>query len=82
MNNTNRNVAEFMEGRVLIEGNNQQCPRIQAQNWKDTKSGLLTVRELALKDRKQQFTNLLHHINEGLLRESFFQTQKELRGRL
>ena len=65
-----------MEGRVLIEGNNQQCPRIQAQNWKDTKSGLLTVRELALKDRKQQFTNLLHHINEGLLRESFFKLKR------
>lgn len=76
MNKTNRNVAEFMEGRVSVEGNSHQSPRIQTQSWDNTTSGLLAVRRAAQKDRKQQFTNLAHHIDEELLRNSFFQLKR------
>ena len=77
MNNTSNDVAEFMEGRVSIKGNSQQCARIQTQGWDHTMSRLLAVREAAKKDKKQQFTNLFHHINEALLRQSFMQLKRQ-----
>ena len=67
MNNTRNTVAEFMEGRVLTKGNSQQRARIQAQDWEHTMSRLLAVRKAAKKDRKQQFTNLYHHINYTII---------------
>jgi RNA-directed DNA polymerase len=77
MNNTRNTVAEFMEGRVLTEGNSQQCARIQTQGWDHTMSRLLAVRKAAKEDRKQQFTNLFHHINEDLLKQSFQQLKRQ-----
>ena len=77
MNNTRNTVAEFMEGRVSTKGNSQQCARIQTQGWEHTMSRLLAVRKAAKEDRKQQFTNLFHHINEDLLKRSFHQLKRQ-----
>jgi group II intron reverse transcriptase/maturase len=77
MNKTGNNVAEFMEGRVSTEGNSQQCARIQTQSWENTMSRLLTVREVARKDRKCQFTNLFHHISHLLLERSFWKLKRD-----
>lgn len=77
MNKTGNNVAEFMEERILTKGNNQQCARIQTQSWENTMSRLLIVRKVARKDKKQQFTNLFHHINEALLRNSFLKLKRK-----
>ncbi|MDP3559137.1 MAG: group II intron reverse transcriptase/maturase [Legionellaceae bacterium] len=77
MNNTSKDVAEFMEGRVSTKGNSQQCARIQTQCWDYTTSRLLAVREAAQKDKEQQFTNLYHHINETLLKQSFMQLKRQ-----
>lgn len=77
MNNTSNDVEEFMEGRVSTKGNSHQCARIQTQCWENTMSRLLAVREAAKKDKKQQFTNLYHHINETLLRQSFMQLKRQ-----
>lgn len=77
MNNTRNTVAEFMEGRVSTKGNSQQCARIQTQGWDSTMSRLLAVRKAAKEDKKQQFTNLFHHINEDLLKQSFHQLKRQ-----
>jgi len=58
MNKTGNNVVEFMERRVSTKGNNQQYARNQTQCWDDAMSRLLVVRKAAMKDKKQQFTNL------------------------
>jgi hypothetical protein len=39
--------------------------------------GLHGVREAARKDKGLRFTALLHHVNEGLLRDSFYLLKKE-----
>ena len=77
MNNTLNTVAEFMEGRISTKGNSQQCARIQTQGWDNTMSRLLAVRKVAKGDKKQQFTNLFHHINEDLLKQSFQQLKRQ-----
>ena len=76
MNKTHNTVAEFMEGRVSTKGNSQQCARIQTQGWDNTTSRLLAVRKAAKGDKRQQFTNLFHHINEDLLKQSFHQLKR------
>jgi len=76
MNKTGNNVAELMEKRISTKGNNQQYARIQTQSWENTMSRLLIVRKAARKDKKQQFTNLYHHIGEPLLRQSFLQLKR------
>jgi len=76
MNKTGNNVAEFMEKRVSTKGNNQQHARIQTQSRDNATSRLLVVRNAARKDKKQQFTNLYHHIDENLLRESFLKLKR------
>lgn len=77
MNKTSKIVAEFMEGRVPIEGNDQQANRTQAQDWNSATSGLLDVRKVAQNDRGQQFDNLFHHIDEELLTNSFKQLKRQ-----
>ena len=77
MNKTGNNGAEFMEGRVSTKGNNQQHARIQTQSWENTTSRLLVVRKVAKREKKQQFTNLFHHINEDLLWQSFLQLKRQ-----
>ena len=77
MNKANKPVAEFTEGRVSTKGNSQQCARTQTQGWISATSRLLAVRKAAQRDRKQPFTNLFHHINEDLLRQSFQQLKRQ-----
>jgi RNA-directed DNA polymerase len=77
MNKTSNDVAEFMEGRVSTKGNSQQCARTQTQSWEHTMSRLLAVREAAKKDKRQQFTNLYHHIKKALLKQSFMQLKRQ-----
>jgi len=76
MNKTGNNVAELMEKRISTKGNNQQDARIQTQSWENTMSRLLVVRKAARRDKKQQFTNLYHHIDEPLLRHSFLKLKR------
>lgn len=76
--------AESVEGRGLTEENTGQTllGRIQRRNadgspFVPRSRGLLGVRQAAQKDRKQKFTNLLHHITPELLRASFFDLRKQ-----
>ncbi|SUC32100.1 Retron-type reverse transcriptase [Providencia rettgeri] len=76
MNKTSNNVAELMEGRLPTKGNSQQYANIWMQSWENTMSRLLAVREAARKNKKQQFTNLFHHVSEALLLQSFNQFKR------
>jgi len=66
-----------MEGRVSTKGNNQQCAPIQTQSWENRMSRLLIVRKAARLDKKERFTNLFHHMDEALLKHSFFQLKRK-----
>jgi RNA-directed DNA polymerase len=63
--------AESVEQRGLAEGNAQRPPTAGTQRPGKVSRGLLGVREAARRDRKLQFTALLHHIDRPLLQESF-----------
>jgi len=77
-NNAGRPAAEGMEGRGLAEGNlrEQNAPRTQRRI--SVHSALERVRQAARKDRKTQFTALMHHIYDPeMLREAYFGLKKE-----
>ena len=63
--------AESVEQRGLAKGNAQRPPTARTQCPGMVSRGLLGVREAARRDRKLQFTALLHHIDIPLLRESY-----------
>jgi RNA-directed DNA polymerase len=76
--------AELVEGRELTEENTEQSllARIQCRNrngspFRPRSRGLPGVRQAAQKDRRQKFTNLLHHLTPELLRVSFFELKKQ-----
>lgn len=76
--------AESVEGRGLTKENTERSllDRTQSRGtdgepWVTRSRGLLGVREAARKDRRLRFTNLLHHITEELLRDSFFELKKQ-----
>lgn len=75
MNRENR--MESAEGSTLANGNIRQEADGRTQSRMDVKSRLTNVREAAQKDRKRQFTSLMHHLTLDLLRESFFDLKKK-----
>ena len=77
-NNAGRPVAEGMEGRGLAKGNlrRQNAPRTPSR--KGALSALERVRQAARKDRKLQFTALLHHVyHVETLRAAYFSLKRE-----
>jgi RNA-directed DNA polymerase len=68
--------TEVVEGRTATEGNADQCATPRTQSRAGVSIGLEGVRAAARRDRKQRFTALLHHIDCGLLRDSFFALKK------
>ena len=69
--------AEAVEGRRLTEGNAPQTATPRTQSRVGVSPGLMRVREVARKDRRARFTNLLHHITVDLLRDSFDALRRE-----
>lgn len=61
----------------MTERNASESARVQTQSWGDTMSRLTRVREKAMKDGKQSFTTLMHHITLELLRDSFYQLNRQ-----
>ena len=70
--------AERVEGRVLAERNTSETSRDRTQRQAVAMSGLTRVHEVALKDRKQQFTALLHHLSPELLELSFSELNRQV----
>ena len=76
--------AELVEGRGLTQENTEQTLLGWTQSRKANgkplvarSRGLPGVREAARRERKQKFTNLLHHVTAELLRASFFELKKQ-----
>ena len=77
-NNVGRPAAEETEGRGLAKGNLRQQNASRTPSRKDAPSALERVRQAAEKDKKLQFTALLHHIyNLETLRMAYFRLKKE-----
>lgn len=69
--------AEAVEGRPSIEGNAFQTATLRTQSRVGVSIGLQRVREVARRDRRAQFTALMHHITPDLLRTSFFALKRD-----
>ncbi len=77
-NNAGPPVAEGMEGCGLAKGNLQQQNASRTPSRIDALSALERIRQAAKKDKKLQFTALLHHIyNVDMLRMAYFSLKKE-----
>jgi group II intron reverse transcriptase/maturase len=61
-NKAGQPAAEAMEGRGLAKGNSPESNTHRTQGRDSVPSALERVRQAARKDRKQQFTALLHHV--------------------
>src|SRR6516164_10077402 len=70
-------LAEGAEGRRSTKENSGQTTASQTQSWGNALSGLHRVREAAKKDKRLQFTALLHHVSVSLLLDSFYALQRE-----
>ncbi|UCD24228.1 MAG: group II intron reverse transcriptase/maturase [Gemmatimonadota bacterium] len=75
-NNAPSGVAESVEGRASTKRNASERARVQTQSWESTMSRLTRVREVAVRDRRQRFTALLHHLTPALLARSFYQLKR------
>ncbi len=75
-NNPSRDAAETGEGRALTKRNASEYVRAQTQSWNSTMSRLARVREAAVKDKKQSFTALMHHVTPELLLKSFYELKR------
>src|SRR3989441_921126 len=69
-------LAEDMEGRRLTKGNTEQTTASWTQSWINASSGLLGVREAARREKRLQFTALLHHVSIPLLLDSFYSLKR------
>jgi RNA-directed DNA polymerase len=68
---------EAVEGRPLTKENMEEPNSCQTQSRESESSGLDRVREAAKKDKKIQFTALLHHVTYGLLLLSYLNLKKK-----
>ena len=69
--------AEGAEGRRSTKENSAQTTASQTQSWGNALSGLHRVREAAKKEKRLQFTALLHHVSVPLLLDSFYALKRE-----
>jgi len=76
-NNPSKDAAETGEGRALTKRNVSEYARGQTQSWNNTMSRLARVREAAIKDKKQSFTALMHHLTPELLLKSFYELKRQ-----
>ena len=68
---------EAVEGRPLTKENMEEPNSCQTQSRESESSGLDRVRQVAKKDKKVQFTALLHHVTYGLLLLSYLNLKKK-----
>jgi RNA-directed DNA polymerase len=76
-NKDGKPLAEGAEGRRPAKENTEQTTASQMQSWGNALSGLHRVREAAGKDKRIQFTTLLHHVTVPLLLSSFYALKRE-----
>src|SRR5437016_12546348 len=71
-NKSGNPLAEGAEGSRPTKENTEQTTASQTQSWGDAMRGLRGVREAAKRDKRLQFTALLHHVSVALLESSFY----------
>jgi RNA-directed DNA polymerase len=77
-NNTGQPAAEGTEGRGLAKGNSPQPKAPRTQRRPGAPSGLERVRLAAARDKKMQFTALLHHVYDlKTLRAAYLSLKRE-----
>lgn len=76
-NKDSRESAEGLEGRRLVKGNTGESNPSRTGDGTIGSRGLQGVRETAKKDKGARFTALLHHVNESLLKDSFYSLKRQ-----
>jgi RNA-directed DNA polymerase len=76
-NKSETSPAEAAEERPLAKENTQEPNSCRTPSRESEPNGLARVREAAKKDKKLQFTALLHHVNIDLLRDSYRGLKKQ-----
>jgi len=76
-NKEERSSAETGEARAQTEENIIQSRMRPTQSGKPMSQGLDGVRQAARARKQERFTALLHHLNVGLLRESFYALKRQ-----
>src|SRR5258706_267338 len=76
-NKSGNPLAEGAEGRRPAKENTEQTTASQTQSWGNALSGLRGVREAAKRDKRLQFTALLHHVSVVLLESSFYALKRD-----
>src|SRR6266446_2423515 len=76
-NKEERSSAETGEGRAQTEENIIQSRMRPTQSGKRMSQGLDGVRQAARVRKQERFTALLHHLNVGLLRKSFYALKRQ-----
>ncbi len=71
-NKSGNPLAEGAEGSRPTKENAEQTTASQTQSWGDALRSLRGVREAAKRDKRFQFTALLHHVSLLLLESSFY----------
>jgi hypothetical protein len=70
--------AEGVEGKSLPKGNPRKQTMLRTQGRASMQHALERVRQAAVRDRKLQFTALLHHVyNPDTLREAYFGLKRD-----
>src|SRR5881394_1459678 len=69
--------AEAGEGRAQTKENIVQSHMRPTQSGQRVSQGLHGVRQAARKRKQERFTALLHHLNVGLLRDSFYALKRQ-----
>jgi group II intron reverse transcriptase/maturase len=69
--------AESLEGRRPTKENIEEPTSLRTQSRASESRGLLGVREVARKEKRTQFTALLHHVTVARLQESFYALKRE-----
>ncbi len=77
-NNAVEPAAEAMERRGLAEGNSPECNALRTQRRGGAQNALERVRQAAVRDKKQRFTALLHHVYDAeRLRAAYFALKRD-----
>src|SRR5690242_6690597 len=69
--------GESGKGRAQTKENIVQSRKLPTQSGKNLSQGLRGVRQAARERKQERFTALLHHLNMGLLRDSFYALKRQ-----
>jgi len=76
-NKEEQSLAEGVEGSCSTKGNTEEAHTLRTQGRERVSQGLEGVREAARRDKKQQFTALLHHVTVSLLLDSYYALKRQ-----